>query len=113
MKKKIDGAQFSIQTPFPGTKLWEQLRSENRLLFKDFPRDWKRYRGFEVVFKPKNMTVERLQEGHAFAYKTVASFKRSLFRAMKTYFNTRNFLSTAVSFFWNYEFCIGRGGLFA
>jgi len=100
----LDGAQFSIQTPFPGTKLWEQLSSENRLLLKDFPKDWQRYHGFEVVFQPKNMSVEKLQEGHAFAYKSVSSFTRSLYRAMKTFSSTRNFLGTAVSFYWNYEF---------
>lgn len=102
---KMDGAQFSIQTPFPGTKLWEQLSDENRLLLKDYPNDWKRYHGFDVVYQPKNMTVEKLREGHALAYKTVASFGSSLFRAMKTFLHTRNVLSTAVSFYWNYKFC--------
>jgi radical SAM superfamily enzyme YgiQ (UPF0313 family) len=102
---KIDGAQFSIQTPFPGTRLWEQLNRENRVLLKDYPGDWKRYHGFEVVFQPKNMTVRKLAEGHAFAYRTVASFKGSLFRAIKTFSNTKSFLSTAVSFYWNHEFC--------
>lgn len=101
---KIDGAQFSIQTPFPGTRIWEQLSRENRLLLKDYPRDWKRYHGFEVVFQPKNMTVAKLTEGHAYAYKTVASFKSSLFRAMKTFSNTKSFLATAISFYWNFEF---------
>jgi len=33
---QIDAAQFTIQTPTPGTKLYQQLASEDRLLLKDY-----------------------------------------------------------------------------
>jgi hypothetical protein len=73
------------------------------LLLKDYPGDWKRYHGFEVVFKPKNMSEEKLPEGHAVAYRTVASLESSIFRAMNTFIKTKSFLGTALSFYWNYE----------
>lgn len=99
----IDGAQLSIQTPFPGTKIYHQLAGEGRLLFTDFPKDWKRYHGFEVVFQPKNMTAEELLEGHRLAYKATASLKSSCFRAMKTFWKTKSILGTAAAFHWSYD----------
>lgn len=99
----IDAAQFTIQTPFPGTKLYQQLSIEGRLLLNNYPQDWKRYSGFEVVFQPKKMSVEELQEGHVSAYKATASFKTSFMRAIKTFFTTKSLLSTVSSFHWNYD----------
>jgi len=58
-KMKIDIADFSILTPFPGTPIYNTLEKENRLLTKD----WVKYNMHNVVFQPKNMTPEDLQEG--------------------------------------------------
>jgi radical SAM superfamily enzyme YgiQ (UPF0313 family) len=99
----IDAAQFTIQTPLPGTQLYQHLASEGRLLLQDYPKDWKRYNGFEVVFQPKNMTVEELQEGHISAYEATASLRSSCMRAIKTFFKTKSLLSTVSSFYWNYD----------
>ncbi|MFB0506026.1 MAG: radical SAM protein [Thermodesulfobacteriota bacterium] len=100
---EIDAAQFTILTPVPGTKLYEHLASEGRLLFRDYPKDWKRYNGFEVVFQPRNMTAEELQEGHISAYEATASLKGSFARAIKTFFKTKSLFSTISSFYWNYD----------
>jgi radical SAM superfamily enzyme YgiQ (UPF0313 family) len=97
----IDAAQFTIQTPFPGTRLYQDLASEGRLFLKDYPKDWKRYNGFEVAFQPKNMTVEELQEGHISAYEATASLRSSFMRAIKTFFKTRSLLSTVSSFYFS------------
>jgi radical SAM superfamily enzyme YgiQ (UPF0313 family) len=99
----IDAAQFTIQTPFPGTRLYQDLASEGRLFLEDYPKDWKRYNGFEVVFQPKKMTVEELHEGHVSAYRATASLRSSFMRAIKTFFKTKSLLSTVSSFYWNYD----------
>jgi len=100
---EMDAAQFTILTPLPGTKLYQHLASEGRLLFEDYPKDWRRYNGFEVVFHPKNMTVDELQEGYISAYKATASLKSSFVRAVKTFFKTKSLFSTVSSFYWNYD----------
>jgi len=100
---EIDAAQFTILTPFPGTRLYQHLASEGRLLLKDYPKDWKRYNAFEVVFRPRNMTVEELQEGHISAYEATASLKTSFARAIRTFSKTKSLLSTISSFYWNYD----------
>lgn len=52
-------ANFSVITPLPGTDTFSQMQQEGRLLYND----WARFDGSQVVFRPKNMTVEQLQAG--------------------------------------------------
>jgi radical SAM superfamily enzyme YgiQ (UPF0313 family) len=59
-----DSGQFDVQvtvmTPFPGTPLYERLRSEGRLLEEAA---WERCTLFDVNFRPRNMSAEALQGG--------------------------------------------------
>jgi radical SAM superfamily enzyme YgiQ (UPF0313 family) len=103
METGVDAVQLSIQTPMPGTLLYEELVAENRLLLTDYPNDWESYNIFEPVFQPKNMTPEELYNGVVDAYRTVSSFRTSLKRGFRTFFNTRSMFSTGISFFWNYD----------
>ena len=50
---------FHILTPYPGTALFRQFQQEGRLLHTD----WSRYDHAQVVFRPKQMTPERLYRG--------------------------------------------------
>jgi radical SAM superfamily enzyme YgiQ (UPF0313 family) len=47
-------------TPFPGTPLYERLRSEGRLLDEAA---WERCSLFDVNFRPRHMSAETLQRG--------------------------------------------------
>lgn len=58
-RNKIGTASFNVLTPYPGTRTYEKLKSEGRLLTMD----WKYYDHSTVVFKPKNMTPYELQTG--------------------------------------------------
>ncbi len=57
-KIKLDLAQFSILTPYPGTTLFNKLIRENRI----FNFDWSKYDAGNAVFKPLKMTAEKLKE---------------------------------------------------
>jgi radical SAM superfamily enzyme YgiQ (UPF0313 family) len=103
METGVDAVQLSIQTPMPGTLLYEELAAENRLLLTDYPKDWESYNIFEPVFQPKNMSPEELYQGVVDAYRTVSSFRTSLKRGVRTFLNTRSMFSTGISFFWNYD----------
>jgi radical SAM superfamily enzyme YgiQ (UPF0313 family) len=59
VKAKIDFAQFGILTPFPGTKLFNKMRREGRMLSED----WEQYDIAHAVFKPAHMTPEELNQG--------------------------------------------------
>jgi len=75
------GAIFRILTPYPGTRLFEQLRAEGRLLTTN----WTYYSGEHVVYRPAKMTVEELYwgqkwvKGQFYAYRSIG--ERALRRA--------------------------------
>ena len=56
---KIDIADFSVLTPFPGTPVFQQLEQEKRLLTKD----WAQYNLKTMVFKPKQLTANEITHG--------------------------------------------------
>ncbi len=55
----LDSARFAVLTPYPGTPLFKKLDIEGRIL----TRDWSKYNRKTVVFQPKNMSSEELQNG--------------------------------------------------
>ncbi|MCP4197033.1 MAG: B12-binding domain-containing radical SAM protein [Proteobacteria bacterium] len=99
---KIDGCQFTIMTPFPGTRFYAQMEEENRLLYTDYPNDWARYNCYEAIIKPKNMTVDELKEGHQYVYEATATMGKSLSRSVKTLFSTRSLTNALTNLFFNY-----------
>jgi radical SAM superfamily enzyme YgiQ (UPF0313 family) len=52
--------QITLQTPFPGTPLYERLRREGRLLFDG---QWQRCTMFDINYQPQGMSVEELRSG--------------------------------------------------
>ncbi len=60
----IDMAEFSILTPFPHAPVTATFEKEGRILHKD----WNRYTTAEVVYQPKNMSPETLQEMYSYAW---------------------------------------------
>lgn len=63
---ELDLAEFTVLTPFPHTKAWEELNRQNRIL----SRDWNDYSADKVVFQPKQMSPKRLQELLDYAWNT-------------------------------------------
>jgi radical SAM superfamily enzyme YgiQ (UPF0313 family) len=62
----LDLAEFTVMTPFPHTKVYDDLLRQGRIF--DF--DWDHYNAGQVVFHPKHVTAERLQELYDYAWKT-------------------------------------------
>ncbi len=69
MDNKLMGAQVSSLTPYPGTRLRQQVEAEGRILTND----WSRYTFFDVVYRPKLMSPEVLQQGIYDFFTTVYS----------------------------------------
>jgi radical SAM superfamily enzyme YgiQ (UPF0313 family) len=57
IKNKVCSASFNILTPYFGTKTFDDLKNENRLITTN----WKYYDHNTVVFKPRNMSPYQLQ----------------------------------------------------
>jgi radical SAM superfamily enzyme YgiQ (UPF0313 family) len=62
----LDVAEFTIMTPFPHSPVRGQMEAEGRILTND----WSRYTADQVVFQPKRITPERLQELYHWAWDT-------------------------------------------
>jgi len=62
----LDLAEFTVMTPFPHTKAWDDMERQGRI----FDRDWNHYNAGQVVFTPKHMSAERLGELYEYAWKT-------------------------------------------
>jgi len=58
IESKLSEVQITLLTPFPGTELYNQLKSEGRLLKENY---WDKCTLFDVNFTPKNFTVEELE----------------------------------------------------
>ena len=63
---ELDLAEFTVLTPFPHTRTWDDLESAGRILTKD----WSRYTAGEVVFQPAKMSPAKLQEMFHYAWDT-------------------------------------------
>jgi len=60
----VQNATFNILTPFPGTRLYDRLNAEGRIL----TRDWIKYNGrANVVFRPQQMSADELLAGYEYA----------------------------------------------
>lgn len=68
-ENRIECATYHILTPYPGTPLFRQLEAERRILH----RDWTRYDTAHVVFRPRRMTPQQLQDGYAWCYRRTFS----------------------------------------
>jgi len=70
----IDWAAFQILTPLPGTPLFKKLNQEKRILTTN----WEKYDFEHVVFQPKKMTVEELQNGFRDTFDEYNVFKNQI-----------------------------------
>ena len=75
VRNKILTASFHLLTPLPGTRVFERLEGEGRLLH----RNWSLYDTYHAVFRPQRMTPEQLEAGYDDARRQFASWG-SIFR---------------------------------
>ena len=62
----LDLAEFTVLAPFPHTKAYDDLLRQGRI----FDHDWDHYNAGQVVYQPKHMTPEKLQELYDYAWKS-------------------------------------------
>lgn len=80
---ELDLAEFTVLTPFPHTKAYNDMLREGRI----FDHDWNNYNAGKVVFQPKHLTPERLQDLYSIAWDTFykdESQEQKMFKLMMT-----------------------------
>jgi radical SAM superfamily enzyme YgiQ (UPF0313 family) len=81
LKNRIAAAQYHILTPFPGTRLYDRMEKDQRIL----ERDWSKYHTSGVVFQPVGMTVEELQDGYNWIFRQTYTLPNILKRVFRSW----------------------------
>jgi len=76
---KIDVALYNILTPFPGTRLYEDLDRQGRI----HDRNWAHYDACHSVIHPEGMSSEELQEGFFWAVRETYTASNILQRILR------------------------------
>lgn len=66
----IETATFHILTPYPGTRLFDDMKRSGRLLHQN----WDLYDTRHAVYEPKRMTTGQLEDGYRHAYREFYSW---------------------------------------
>ena len=80
----IDMFQISILTPLPGTGLMEQMQSDDRLIYSDFPADWDKYRFSYMVHTPHGTEIDRVYRADNYIKKRLYTFPSYPLRLFKS-----------------------------
>jgi radical SAM superfamily enzyme YgiQ (UPF0313 family) len=54
----VDNLNVLFLTPLPGTRLWDQMKSEDRIALNAFPEDWKYYTLTYPVARYKHLSLD-------------------------------------------------------
>jgi len=92
MDNRISVPRVHILTPIPGTPLYEKLKAEGRILSDDFTR----YSGGSVVFRPRRMDPERLQNKYWEMYDRLFSWKGILHRVGRNHAALETYMSAFI-----------------
>lgn len=97
LKSDIDAMQATILTPLPGTPLYKRMLDENRIIYNNYPEDWKHYDFVEVVFEPKLMSAQELSEAVNQAWEELYEHKRLQRKFISALKSTKNSISASWS----------------
>ena len=95
-RAKIDACNFTVLTPFPATRLYDEFNREGRII----DHDWANYTTNSVVYKPKRMTPEQLIDGYHYVLKNAYTVKSIFKRLWGT--------GTYKNFFWPMNYGLRR-----
>lgn len=101
---RIDVVQITKPTPLPGTQLWEDLRTEGRIIDQNFPAAWEDYRFTKLVFEPAQMSREEVYEGFTYLRKMYYSFWETVKRTLSTLLSTKSLTATLLAYKFNVSY---------
>lgn len=86
----IDVVQLAILTPLPGTTFMSQVEKEGRLRYRNFPKDWDKYRLSYVVREPEGIEPETIYIGDNYVKNLIYSFPWNQYRILKSFIGMKN-----------------------
>ncbi len=85
VKQALTTSTFHILTPYPGTKLFQQMQAEHRILHKQ----WDLYDTRHVVYQTKSLSPVELKKGYNWAYKSFYTWS-NIFKASLQHDNIKH-----------------------
>jgi len=95
-KAKIDIIQITRPTPLPGTKFYNELYEQNRIIDTKYPDAWQHYTFTRMLFKPKQLEIEDVYQGIHYIKKNFYAFRTKMKRFFQTLFDTKSIASTII-----------------
>lgn len=87
VRNAITTSTYHVLTPYPGTRLFENMEAEGRIT----TRDWDLYDTRRVVYRPAGMTPAALEAGYCWAYRNFYSWP-NIVRASLGHDNAKHML---------------------
>jgi len=104
VKSGVDIVQISILTPLPGTKLYERLEREDRLIYNDYPHDWDKYRFSYLVHTVPGITEAEVYAGNNYIKRKLYSPRIFMYRMMRSFLSLKNLNSFSAVYKLNKEY---------
>ncbi len=92
----VDFLHTTFLTPLPGTRLWEQMKSEGRIALDDFPADWTYFTLMLPVARYKHLSLSGVMDEMLSCNRDFYSLPRILRRAWGNLWQRRKPLFTLV-----------------
>ncbi len=93
-RNRLEVANYCKLTPFPGTRLFDTMSDQGRILH----RDWEKYDRYNIVYAPKNISSEELHRKTAEAYRKTYAVSSILGRMPAQLQNLLPYLAINVSY---------------
>ena len=92
----VDNLNVLFLTPLPGTRLWDQMKSEDRIALNTFPQDWKYYTLTFPVARYKHLTLDGIIDEMISCDRDFYSMPRILRRVWSNLWQRRELLISLV-----------------
>lgn len=96
----LDTLNVMFLTPLPGTRLWDEMDSTNRIILKNFPRDWSYYTLTFPVARYKHLSWSEMLAEKEGCYRSFYAYKQILRRVYNNLRQLRNPVVTMISNLW-------------
>ncbi len=93
----VDALNVLFMTPLPGTRLWKEMESSNRIGANNFPEDWKFYTLNIPVANYKNFSWKEILRENEICFYTFYSYKKIFKRLITHTLRTHKFLALLIS----------------
>jgi hypothetical protein len=108
LNSSIDTYQCTILTPLPGTVFFERMKTQDRIVLKNYPADWQQYDGMMAIVNTQNLKREEMDQVMREIWMSLyhkESLRRKMFR---TLWNTKSFKTA----YWTYATSHNYGRMF-